>query len=57
MGEFLVSKAGLGYLIMYGSQVFNLTLVMTGILLVSASAALMYFAVYFIEKNIKKRLG
>ena len=57
MGEFLVSKAGLGYLIMYGSQVFNLTLVMTGILLVSASAALMYFAVYFIEKSIKKRLG
>ncbi len=57
MGEFLVSKAGLGYLIMYGSQVFNLTLVITGILLVSASAAVMYFVVYFIEKTIKKRLG
>lgn len=57
MGEFLVSKAGLGYLIMYGSQVFNLTLVMTGILLVSASAAIMYFAVNFIEKNIRKKLG
>ena len=28
MGEFLVSKAGIGYLILYGTQVFNLTLVM-----------------------------
>ena len=33
MGEFLVSKAGLGYLIMYGTQVFNLNLVMSGIFL------------------------
>ena len=30
MGEFLVSKEGIGYLIMYGSQVFNLDLVITG---------------------------
>lgn len=28
-GEFLVSKAGLGYLIVYGGQVFQLDLVMT----------------------------
>lgn len=28
MGEFLVSKAGLGYLIVYGSQVFNMDLIM-----------------------------
>ena len=28
-GEFLVSKAGLGYLIVYGGQVFKLDLVMT----------------------------
>ncbi|MDD4408057.1 MAG: ABC transporter permease, partial [Bacilli bacterium] len=34
MGEFLVSKAGIGYLILYGTQVFNLTLVMTGIILI-----------------------
>ena len=27
MGELLVSKEGLGYLIMYGSQVFNINLV------------------------------
>ena len=31
MGEFLTSKSGIGYLILYGSQVFNLNLVMSGI--------------------------
>ena len=35
MGEFLTSKAGIGYLILYGSQVFNLDLVMTGIFLLT----------------------
>ena len=33
MGEFLVSRAGIGYLIIYGTQVFNLSLVMAGILI------------------------
>ena len=33
MGELLVSKNGLGYLIMYGSQVFNITLVITSIII------------------------
>jgi len=51
MGEFLVSKAGLGYLIMYGSQVFNLDLVMTGVVILSIAAAAMYFCVDFIEKR------
>ena len=31
MGEFLSSKRGIGYLILYGTQVFNLSLVMCGI--------------------------
>jgi NitT/TauT family transport system permease protein len=52
MGEFLVSKAGLGYLIMYGSNVFNLNLVMTGIILLSIAAAFMYFAVIALEKRV-----
>ena len=38
MGEFLVSKAGLGYLIVYGSQVFNMDLVMAGIVLLALCA-------------------
>ncbi|MDR1913924.1 MAG: ABC transporter permease [Clostridiales bacterium] len=57
MGEFLVSKAGLGYLIMYGYQVFNLNLVMTGVLLVAISAALMYFGVSAIERHIGKKFN
>ncbi len=44
-GEFLVSKAGLGYLIVYGGQVFQMDLVMTGVLILALVAALMYQAV------------
>lgn len=54
MGEFLVSKAGVGYLIMYGSQVFNLNLVMTGIILLAIMASLMYYLILFIEKRLQK---
>lgn len=54
MGEFLVSKLGLGYLIMYGSQVFNLNLVIAGILILCIIAALMYYLVLYIEKRFKK---
>ncbi len=54
MGEFLVSKAGIGYLIMYGSQVFNLNLVMTGIILLAIMASLMYYMIVALEKKIKK---
>lgn len=55
MGEYLVSRAGLGYLIIYGSQVFNLDLVMTGTILLCILATLMYFVVLFIEKLVNKR--
>lgn len=57
MGEFLVSKAGLGYLIVYGSQVFNMDLVMTTVLLLAAAAVLMYQCVLWLEKILKKHLG
>ena len=50
MGEFLVSRAGLGYLIVYGSQVFNMDLVMAGVLLLAIAAILMYRAVLWAEK-------
>lgn len=52
MGEFLVSKAGLGYMILYGSQVFNLDLVMSGIVVLSLVAGIMYFIVAFFEKKL-----
>lgn len=54
MGEFLVSKAGVGYLIMYGSQVFNLNLVVTGILILAVMASVMYYFILFIEKRLSK---
>lgn len=54
MGEFLVSKAGLGYLIVYGSQVFNLNLIMTGTIILALLAALMYYIVVYIEKKLIK---
>lgn len=50
VGEFLVSKAGLGYLIVYGSQVFQLDLVMTSVLILAVAAALMYQRVVYLER-------
>lgn len=49
-GEFLVSKGGLGYLIVYGGQVFQLDLVMTSVIILALVAALMYQSVVWIEK-------
>ncbi|MBE6149744.1 MAG: ABC transporter permease [Firmicutes bacterium] len=54
MGEFLVSKEGIGYLIMYGSQVFNLDLVITGIVILCIVAILMYYIILYIEKKLIK---
>ena len=54
MGEYLVSKAGLGYLIVYGGQVFQLDLVMTATVILCILAALMYFIVAFVEKLMKR---
>ena len=51
MGEFLVSKEGIGYLIMYGSQVFNLNLVMTGIFLLLIISAVLYYLVVLLERR------
>lgn len=49
-GEFLVSKGGLGYLIVYGGQVFQLDLVMTSVIILALLAALMYESIVIIEK-------
>lgn len=56
MGEFLVSKEGIGYLIMYGSQVFNLDLVIAGTIILCTVAAIMYGFVLYIEKKLIKAL-
>ena len=54
MGELLVSKEGLGYLINYGSQVFNTNLVMAGIILLGILTSILYFIILFTENKLKK---
>ncbi|MBR0423451.1 MAG: ABC transporter permease [Clostridia bacterium] len=54
-GEFLVSSQGIGYLIVYGGQVFKLDLVMAGILILLVVASIMYLCVSNIEKLYLKR--
>lgn len=54
MGELLVSKEGLGYLIMYGSQVFNINLVITSIVILGILSSLFYYLINCIEKKIIK---
>lgn len=56
-GEFLVSKAGLGYLIVYGGQVFKLDLVMASVIILSVVAALMYEAVCLLQKLVARRIA
>ena len=51
-GEFLVSKAGLGYLIVYGGQVFKLDLVMASVIILGIVAGIMYATVLLLEKII-----
>ena len=55
MGELLVSKEGIGYLIMYGSQVFNIDLVITSVFILGIISYVMYLSVEKIELLIKKR--
>ena len=52
MGELLVSKKGLGYLIMYGSEVFNINLVITSVFILGIISALIYYLINYIEKKI-----
>lgn len=53
MGELLVSKQGLGYLIMYGSNVFNINLVITSVFVLGLISSILYYLIEFIEKKIK----
>lgn len=53
MGEMLVSKEGLGYLIVYGSQIFNLNLVIASIIILCIISVILYYILIFIE--LKKK--
>ena len=57
MGEFIVSRAGIGYLIVYGSQIFKLDLVMMGVFILAIIAYIMYQMVNILEKILKIKLS
>lgn len=56
-GEFLVSRAGLGYLIVYGGQVFRMDLVMASVIILAAVAALLYGSVAWAQRCVGRRFG
>ena len=55
VGEFQSASLGLGYLIQYGSQIFKLNIVMTGITILGIVSSLMYLAIYWLEVAVMKR--
>ena len=57
VGEFLVSRAGIGYLIVYGSQVFKMDLVMMGVIILAVIAFLMYEIINILENKFKRKRG
>ncbi len=56
-GEFLVSRAGLGYLIVYGGQVFKMDLVMAAVIILAVVAALLYESVALAQRLVSRRFG
>lgn len=54
IGEFLVAKAGLGYLIVYGSQIFKLDWVMMSLIILGLLATLLYQVILIVEKKVQK---
>ena len=53
VGEFLVSSKGLGYLIVYGFQVFNFNLVWLALMVIVVFATIMYQVVAMVERKFK----
>lgn len=56
IGEFLAARKGLGYLIIYGSQVFQLNMVITSILILCVIAILLYQGIRQAEKYYEKKI-
>jgi len=57
VGEFLVSNKGLGYLIIYGFQIFDFTLVMSSLVIIAVLAAIMYILVEKLEQFLMKSIN
>jgi NitT/TauT family transport system permease protein len=54
VGEFQAAKAGLGHLIIFGSQVFQMTLVMTAIAMLAIISTVMYLAIMYLENTVMR---
>ena len=52
MGEFLVSKEGIGYLIIYGTLVFNLDLVLIGVAVLIILSYIFYKPITILESKM-----
>src|SRR5690606_35969092 len=57
LGEFLVAGTGLGYLIVYGGQVFNMTLVLSAIVLLLIVSTALYYVVDLLERRLQRIRG
>ena len=57
VGEFQSAKAGLGYLITYGSQIFQMNMVMAAIVMLALISTLLFAAVQVLEGAILRRRG
>jgi NitT/TauT family transport system permease protein len=57
VGEFQSANAGLGFLIVNGSQIFKLNIVMTAIVVLAVLSGLMYLAIARLEAVVAKRYG
>ena len=55
IGEFIGSRQGLGYLIIYGSQTFQLNLVITSIVILCIISLLLYLILNLLERKYRKR--
>ena len=56
IGEFLAARRGLGYLIIYGSQVFQLDMVLMSVMLLCIMAVIFYGLIHLLEKKITNNL-
>ena len=55
VGEFQAANLGLGYLILYGSQILKMNIVMTAITLLAIASSLMYLAISWLEAAVMRR--
>lgn len=54
IGEFLAAKEGLGYLIIYGSQIFRLDLLIMSIVILCVIAYALYYSIQLIERKFPR---